>query len=265
MPPLAIALIVAGTVFHVAWNGLLKDRPAPRPLGAALFVVGLGGAILALLLGERVSQAAIILLVSTVAIHSLYFTGLGKAYGSGDMSSAYPLARGLGVALLPFLVLAAAGPGLGLLGWAGIALVVAGSVIEGATRAARSYILPTIGVGVLIALYSFVDKGGVTVMSPLFYESLTFAGAGGILVVGNPGVAMKVTRGTLLVALLSLASYLLTLFAFQLGPVAPLLAIRQVAIPIALMWALTRGEEVRGRRLLASALVLAGAVAVAIG
>jgi len=265
MPPLAVALIVAGTVFHVAWNGILKERPAPRPLGAALFVVGVGGTILSLILGETVPQAAVIFLVSTVAVHALYFTGLGRAYGAGDMSGAYPVARGLGVALLPFLVMAAAGPALGLLGWVGIALVAAGSVVEGASPRARAYILPTVGVGALIAVYSFVDKGGVSVMSPLLYESLTFVGAGGLLVVGNPRLEMKVGRGAMLVALLSLASYLLTLFAFQLGPVAPLLAIRQVAIPMALVWAVTRGERVRGRRLVASALVLAGAVVVAVG
>ncbi len=265
MPPSAIALILSGTVFHVAWNGLLKERPSPRPLGAALFVVGVAGSALALFLGERVPVVAVVFLVATVAIHALYFTGLGKAYGSGDLSSAYPVARGLGVALLPFLVLAAAGPALGVLGWAGIALVATGSVVEGASRDARTYIVPTIGVGVLIALYSFIDKGGVTVMSPLLYESLTFVGAGGILVVGNPLSDLRLGRASVLVALLSLASYLLTLLAFRLGPVAPLLAIRQVAIPMALLWALLRRERVHGRRLVASLLVLVGAVAVGLG
>src|SRR5207245_9347129 len=50
---------------------------------------------------DGLSPRAIPFVVATVILHSVYFFTLARAYQSGDFSLVYPLARGLGVAIVP--------------------------------------------------------------------------------------------------------------------------------------------------------------------
>src|SRR5207249_806881 len=48
-----------------------------------------------------VPAAAVPYVIATIVIHAGYFVTLGRAYRHGDFSRVYPIARGLGVALVP--------------------------------------------------------------------------------------------------------------------------------------------------------------------
>ena len=65
-------------------------------------------------------------MVATVVIHAVYFSALARAYAAGDLSLVYPVARGLGVALVPLLAFLFLDERLSPMGALGIALVVAG-------------------------------------------------------------------------------------------------------------------------------------------
>src|SRR5207244_10795279 len=71
--------------------------------------------------GERIPAAAVPFVVATIAIHAVYFYTLGRAYRHGDFSRVYPIARGLGVALVPVAARMVFGERLSPLGTVGIA------------------------------------------------------------------------------------------------------------------------------------------------
>src|SRR5262249_58085136 len=62
-------------------------------------------------------------------IHAAYFYALGRALGSGDFSLVYPIARGLGVGLVPVGARLWLGERLSPLGATGVGLVVIGIVL----------------------------------------------------------------------------------------------------------------------------------------
>ena len=67
-------------------------------------------------------------LVATSVVHAVYFYVLGRAYGSGEFSLVYPIARGLGVALVPLAAFFFLDERPSALGALGVLLVVAGIV-----------------------------------------------------------------------------------------------------------------------------------------
>ena len=77
---------------------------------------------------EGVPAAAWPFLVATSVIHAVYFYVLGRAYGSGEFSLVYPIARGLGVALVPLAAFFFLDERPSTLGALGVLLVVAGIV-----------------------------------------------------------------------------------------------------------------------------------------
>ena len=95
----------------------------------------------------------------------------------GDFSLVYPIARGLGVALVPVAALAIFDERLSALGTLGVALVAAGILClhwrPAAWTAAALYRSGTgwaLATGVLIAAYSLLDRAGVARIIPLAYS-----------------------------------------------------------------------------------------------
>src|SRR5947209_462892 len=122
-------------------------------------------------------MAGLPFVASSVGIHALYFWALGRAYRYGDFSRVYPMARGLGVALVPLIALPVFGERLSWLGSLGIGLVVLGIVALGRnpsqTRSAGGQIGAgtawAIVTGLTIASYSLVDKAGLArAVDPVF-------------------------------------------------------------------------------------------------
>src|SRR2546427_1739771 len=180
-------------MLHAVWNALAKGArdqlvflwSSVSLASVVLLPVGLLG-----LPGERIPAAAVPFVVATIAIHAVYFYALGRAYRHGDFSRVYPIARGLGVALVPVAALVVFGERLSPLGTVGVALVVAGVAglhlavgSRGGGRprprgAGTAWALLT---GLLIATYSIVDKAGVTRLHPLPYIALMGLGMSALL------------------------------------------------------------------------------------
>src|SRR5262249_44863973 len=104
------------------------------------------------------------------------FFSLGKAYQSGDFSVVYPMARGLGVAIVPVGAYYFFDERLSRLGILGIVLIGSGIFALHWRRGAWSegaLLRPGTGwaivTGLCIASYSLVDKVGVSHINPLPY------------------------------------------------------------------------------------------------
>jgi len=278
----ALLLVVGAAVLHAGWNALAKRGGDPVVF---LWCVGVVASALytplalAVLWRDGFHSAAVPFVIGTVVIHAFYFFTLGRAYGAGDFSLVYPIARGLGVALVPVAALALFDERLSPLGTLGIALVAGGIFFlhwrRGAwTRAAlggsgTGWALAT---GVLIATYSLLDKAGVARINPLAYIWLMEIGSCALL---SPIALVKravlrrewrQNRATIVAAaLMSPTAYLLVLFAFQLSKTGYVVATREMSIVLsAVIGSVWMKEGALPRRLAGAGVVLAGVICVAL-
>ena len=167
MEPLVIVLVLSAAVMHAVWNSILKVG-ADRLMTMAV-VIGVGGLLsFALLIGgPPPTPESWFYIVLSAAIHCAYFFFLIQAYEVGDLSHAYPLARGSA----PLMVAAGgawfANELLGPLELLGVALVSAGIVSlmlvggRGPRRGGWRTLAYPLATGVMIAAYTVADGLGV--------------------------------------------------------------------------------------------------------
>src|SRR5881396_1117893 len=100
----ALALVVAAAVLHAGWNALAKR--ARDPIAFLALASWVAWPVLLpfgawMLLSDGLPARAVPFVVGTIVLHVVYFLTLGQAYATGAYSIVYPIARGLGVALVP--------------------------------------------------------------------------------------------------------------------------------------------------------------------
>src|SRR5205085_11785781 len=97
MSPLAVLLVLASAIVHVAWNALGKrERPSAAFFAAALGCGLLGMCPLMAVYGDVIPQMSAglwLLLALTGLFQAFYYIMLAAAYCRGYMSMAYPLTR----------------------------------------------------------------------------------------------------------------------------------------------------------------------------
>lgn len=296
MPPLAVGLVLVAAVLHAGWNVLLKTSGDPLRTAVRLQAIGTAvlvpvGAIAWVVQGRPpIDPGGLGLALASGVLEAGYFVFLSSAYGRGDLSLVYPLARGSA----PLLSIAV---GLGVLGerlsggsLVGVACIVVGIMLVArpwrAVRAAGRQHRGAIGfallTGTMIAGYSTVDRLGVRLMEPWLYGSFLALFATTILtavaavgrrsgVIGTPTAPERQTSlwRDGVAGVLALGAYLLVLFAYSLAPLAAVAPLRESGIVIAAAWgALRLGEAVgrrqAGARIGAAALVVIGAVLLAL-
>lgn len=221
-------------------------------------------------------------ILATGILHASYIFTLGMGYRTGDLSKVYPLARGSA----PLMVAATAalflGERISPAGGLAIFLVVAGifaAHIEADPgsgwrfsfgRESRTTIIWALATGLSTALYSVVDKVGVTRVAPEIYIYLMFlltilflapfylTGARAALVrsiVGEPRLFLNVLVG----GAFMMGSYGLILFAMQLSKVSYVVAARGVSVVLAAGLGVFILKEGGGRqKLIGAGLVAAG-------
>ena len=277
----AIALVVCAAVLHAIWNALAKRADNQFVFlwsSVSLATLLLLPAGLMRLPAEGTPAAGLPFVAASVAIHALYFYALGRSYRHGDFSRVYPMARGLGVALVPLVALPVFGERLSWLGALGVGFVVLGIAALSVTPSA----LPVNGLGagtawalvtgLTIAAYSLVDKAGVARLHPMPYIALMGLGLSALLapvvLSDRPAIAREWRRhwrAILVASAMNLTSYLLVLFAFRLSKVGYVVAARELSILFsAFIGSLWLREGRLGPRLAGASVVLAGVVCIAV-
>lgn len=282
MPGPALLLVLAAAAVHAVWNALAKrarDQLVFLWSSLSLATVALVPAGWPYLPAGGVPDAAWPYLAATIAIHAAYFYALSRAYGAGDFSLVYPVARGLGVALVPVLAFALLDERLSSLGAVGIGLVVVGIAaisVRAAAAGARWRLGPGTGWAVLTGLsicgYSVVDKAGVGRLHPVPY--IAIMGVGMSLALAPAVWARRRAlalewrrnwRAILVASTLNLTSYLLVLFAFRLSKAGYVVAARELSIVLSVVIGrLWLGEREIGARVAGAAAILAGVSCVAL-
>ena len=278
----ALALVLSAAVIHATWNAMAKGARDPMAMlwwAGVLSSLVLAPPSLYVLARDGFSPRALPFVVATVILHSMYFFSLGKAYQTGDFSVVYPMARGMGVALVPMAAYYFFDERLSRLGILGIGLIGLGIFVLHWRRGAWSedaLLRPgtgwAIATGLCIASYSLVDKVGVSHINPFPYLWAMMLGSCVSLlpaVRARPGSMAREWRenrlAVLLSGVLSPGGYLLVLFAFRLSKAGYVVAGREVSIVIsALIGSILLREGRLPQRLLGAAVVASGVVCVAL-
>lgn len=280
----ALSLVLIAAVLHAAWNFAAKRVRH----GGATFVwayytaaaVFLVPALVVTLLttDARPHWNWLLAAVITAVLHICYGIVLQRGYDVGDLSVVYPVARGTGPLLSVLLAVLLLHERPGPIGLAGAALIIFGvlAISGGGARrgpGVRAGVVYGVATGALIAGYTLWDAYSVTTLAvpPVIY----FA-TGSLL--QSAFLTPKVLRNReplrllwkenrreiLIVGLLSPVAYLMVLFAMRLAPVSLVAPAREVSIVLSGLAAwLVLGEAGAKRRLVGSAVVLAGIVAIA--
>ncbi|MBI3014402.1 MAG: EamA family transporter [Candidatus Tectomicrobia bacterium] len=279
MPVSALGLLVVAAFLHAGWNTLVKESGDKITFAwLALVVSSLVG--LPLLASGPIPPRTWPYAVLSGVAEALYYLALTRAYERGDLSWVYPLARGAAPPLLTLwgvFFLGETPTGLGL---AGVAVVAAGIWTLGGgnlRRAGHEGILEKEGAGLwamlaglMISVYSAVDKAALAVAPVLVYLELIFALTAlflsPVILFGPrrkalPAVVAGSWRSILLVGVANLVTYLLVLAAFRLAPVSYAGSVRELSVVIAAILGWKWLGEPGGQRRVASALLIFAGIA----
>ena len=277
----ALVLVVCAAGLHAGWNALAKRGGDPivflwcATLASTVAVTPFG---LWQLAQDGFATAAVPYIIATIVVHAAYFLALGRAYASGAYSLVYPVARGLGVALVPVLAFFLFDERLSPAGTVGVALVIAGIAAlhllpgrpAGGPPLGRGLLWPIL-TGFTIAGYSLVDKAGVARINPVPYIMLMEMGCallGLPLLLVRPAAVRRELRGwrrIVIAGVMSTLAYTLVLFAFRMSKTGYVVAARELSIVLsALIGSLWLREGRLAPRLAGAAVVLAGVVCIAI-
>jgi drug/metabolite transporter (DMT)-like permease len=217
-------------------------------------------------------------IAASAILQLAYCVALAKAYKAGDFGQIYPIARGLS----PLLVFAGAfvfaGEHLRPLALTGVTLVSLGiiSLAFRKRRFATASVPAALVTGAFISAYTIVDGIGVRVAGNGFayiawvyilfnvpLAALAFHQYGGPrrLFLGNPRRSLIGLGG----GATAMVAYGIVIIAFRYLPIAMVSALRELSSIFAVLigWLFMR-EKLTARRVLACALVTAGAVLIRI-
>ena len=322
MPLGVFVLVLFVAVLHVVWNALLKTSgDTLRTAGRAMVV---GVAVFApIILTVWLTQGrpgfppeVVPLGLASGLLEAAYFVSLSAAYKRGDLSEVYPIARGTAPILSVAIGVVVLGERLSPVGALGVLALLAGILLVlrpwralamlrhrgeggGSGRSgigAAEFALLT---GVMIALYSAVDRVAVQSIAPWLYAALVFPVCAVALVLWirlvadrrrspattsgpesaaeaaaagdppSPGGAPASWLRAGAAGTISLAAYGLILVAYTLAPLTVVAPLRESSVVLASAWgAITMHEAVGSadvaRRISGAGLVLVGAILLAI-
>ena len=274
------ALILFSAILHASWNAFVKndgDRTT-----AMAWIMGLGGiaSLLALPFTSFPKPEVWPYLIATTILQNVYFAFVILSYRHGDLSQAYPIARG-SAALMA--AIAASVLGLDVLvprEWMGIALSSLGiaslafAASGSGTLLHRSLGYPLLS-GAFTAAYSIVDGTGArAASSPIEYVLWMNTCAAPFL----PAYVLATRRAEIAragftaigpkiaAAVVAMASYGIAVWAFSQGSMGRIAVLRETSVLFAALlgsWLLK--EAFTWRRALATLAIVAGVMALRMG
>jgi drug/metabolite transporter (DMT)-like permease len=276
----ALVLVVAAAFSHSLWNLMLKHeaRRAEASLGALLVGAAACSPVLLVHSPLEIPAAGWLAIAASGVLETAYVLALTTAYGAGDLSLVYPVARGSAPVFVVPLAVLLLGERLSAQGAAGVGLVVlgvfalhAGPGTFAGSRASRRALGWALVTGVCIAGYSLVNKIGVSLVPVVLYAMLVFAVDAALLLAvlrlrgaRTPGPPVR-WRTAVGVGVLMMATYLAVLAAMARAPVSYVVAAREVSVVVAAVLGAVALRESRPLlRVAGAAVVFAGLAVLAL-
>lgn len=241
-------------------------------------------------------------ILATIVLHIWYFVTLGYAYNTGELSIVYPVARGLGLAIIPILGVFVVGESMSWGAVLGAASIVTGLMfitisdidpdtlkrtahsmlslarIRNISAGVRPRIRPAwmlaILTGLVIGIYSVVDAQGVKHVQPALYMFFLQLGGGlGMMAIQSRietraafiDEARRHWKILVVGGLLQFGAYTLVLTALTFSPVSYVGPFREVSILVAVAYgAIVLKEGVTPIRAIGAICIASGGAAIAL-
>src|SRR5262245_44532767 len=274
MDAFVFAAVLFAAACHAGWNATIKRSLDPLDTTVA---ISMGAALVSLVFIPVVGMptpAAWPWLIASVAIHLFYFAALIESYRAGDMGQVYPIARGAAPLMTAAATTTLIGEQLGVAGWLGIVLVVAGVLFLSLRGGRALATLDRRAVGfalftaVTVCAYSVVDGiGARRAGSANAYSVALFVGIGPVMALyalaRRRRKAVTATAGLSVTGLvggaLQLGSYGIAIWAMTVAPIAIVAALRETSVLFGAAIAVVfLGEPLRAGRIAAALLIVAG-------
>ncbi|HET7579446.1 MAG TPA: EamA family transporter [Bacillales bacterium] len=285
MSLVALVLILLSAFMHATWNYYSK-----RAQGGVAFtwlfmaistVIYAPFAILVILYQHsHFDWIDGLFIAGSTVIHLIYFLVLQKGYKVGDLSVVYPVARGTGPMLAAIAAIFIYNEQPSFIEFLGVFLIVlsvfflTGGVKVLKNSASFLPLMYGLIVGVIIASYTLLDKGSVSVLliPPLLYNYGSILGQ---FILLSPLAAQrrqeirhewKVHRKeAFMIAVLSPLAYILVLTAMIFTPVSHVAPVRELSILIGtFMGTRLLAEGFGKQRIAAAGAMVAGVIFVAL-
>jgi drug/metabolite transporter (DMT)-like permease len=274
MDPFVFAAVLFAAACHAGWNAAIKRGLDPLP---TTVLISIGAAVVSALCLPVVglpATAAWPWCATSVAIHLVYFAALIESYRSGDMGQVYPIARGSAPLMTATATTLFLGERLGLAGWCGIILLVAGVILlslrggRDLARLDRRAVGFALLTAVTICGYSVVDGVGARLAGdPNAYSVALFIGTGPVMI----AYALARRGGAIFPAMtrhwglglaggsLQVGAYGIAIWAMTVAPIAIVAALRETSVLFGAAIAVVfLKEPLRASRVVAALMIVAG-------
>jgi len=267
--------VLAAAAMHAGWNAVIKIR---LDRFASISLMTLATAVVSLPVLPFVafpSAETWSWIGASLVFHTGYKYFLTRAYDSGDLAQAYPLARGSApllttigaIVLFREMPEAVAVGGIVLLSAGTFLMSLRGGSIDGLRSRAVFYALVT---SLFITGYTLTDgMGARSADTALSYAAWLYIGDGiwssiFCILLRGPGIVRVVLpewKSALGAGFLSAAAYAIAMWAMTKAPIAVVAALRETSILFAMMLSVLMIGETLTRWRVAAALLIVGGVA----
>ena len=287
MTLIALGLVLATDFGHAFWNLLVKQSVNKAAfLYFSVFVsIAVFAPVAVLSTPLHVVPELLPVLLVTGLAETGYMIALTKGYEHGDLSMVYPLARGSAPFFVALWSIFVMGEHLPLPGYLGVALIVTAIYLT-TLPSLRDWWRPIRSLehvssrwalmsGMCIAVYTLADRQGVRLIDPKIYNLYVYL----LMALGfTPYMLLSRHRLTARVewnanwlsivgtGVVSIASYMIVLWAMTIAPISYVSAVRGASIVIGAFygWRLRR-ERFGSARIAAVILFTAGIASLALG
>src|ERR1044072_3664983 len=281
MPLTALILVIAAAAMHAGWNLIVK-RVGEKQIFTWLALAFGTLTALPLLVINTIPASVWPYALASAVVEAAYFMILIRAYGEGDFSQVYPIARGAAPALLAVWAMLFLGERPDPAGIIGLILLLAGLIVVSGGRfwskprvaLNASAIAAALAVALCISIYSAIDAAAVRVMSPAAYNVLVLGLTALFItpvVMTRYGYRSVIVEARaewpriMAVGVLLLLAYLFVLQAYSMARASSVGARREISVVIAAFagWRLL-GEGFGARRTAGAVLIFSGIIVVAV-
>jgi drug/metabolite transporter (DMT)-like permease len=279
-----LAAVLGAALLHALWNSLVKGS-GDKFLSSALVALWSGVAAFAsALVLPWPSAAAGPFIIASALLHIVYFLLVGRLYRNADLSVAYPIMRGAAPLMAAMIAFATLGERIAPVAVLGVAALVAGVLLMGASGLAHrrldvAALAAALVNSVVIAAYSVVDGEGARLsgsgslhafaynawadaLTAMAYAPIVFALRGR----ATPAALARGWRRGIVGGFAAFVAYAIVVWAMTRAPIATVAALRETSVVFAAVIGVALlGEPFRPQRAAASLIILAGVAALRLG
>jgi drug/metabolite transporter (DMT)-like permease len=279
-----MAAVLGAALLHALWNSLVKSAD-DKFLSSALVALWCGvAAFAAALVLPWPSRASEPFIVASALVHIVYFLLVGRLYRNADLSVAYPMMRGFAPLIAALIAFTTLGEAPGPIAVLGVAILVFGVMLMGASGLAHGRIdaatlVVALANSVVIAVYSVIDGQGGRISGPgasfafaynAWADALTGLAYAPIIFLlrgrSVPVAFVRDWRRGLAGGLAAFVGYAVVIWAMTQAPIAAVAALRETSVVFAaLIGVVLLGEPFQAQRAVAALVILIGVVTLRLG